>query len=92
MRNNNLAVARQIHKAEKVADRLADIVAIKAAIEAKAVQDEYHRRMEAWNPAVGFVDAYHGWLYQSGYGSDDGSSTLHTGLYGAVHNEPGTFV
>ena len=74
--NNDGFVARKIHNAEEVADRLADIAAIKAAIEAKAVQDEYHRRTEAWKPAVGFVaafvvvDAYQGWVYQSGYDSD----------------------
>ena len=83
--NNDGFVARKIHNAEEVADRLADIAAIKAAIEAKAVRDEYHRRTEAWKPAVGFVaasvvvDVYQGWVYQSGYDSDDGCDMCNDG-------------
>ena len=73
---NNHFVACKIQKAKEVADWLADIAAIKAANEAKAEVVEYHRHMEAWNPAVGLVaasvvvDAYQGWVYQSGYDSD----------------------
>ena len=75
---NNEFVSRKVQKAEKDADLQADIDAIKAAKEAEALQAEYQRRMEAWNPAVvaaaapavAVADAYQGWVYQGGYDSD----------------------
>ena len=68
---NNEFVSRKVQKAEEDADLQADIAAIKAAKEAEALQAEYQRRMEAWNPVVvafaapafAVADAYQGWVY-----------------------------
>ena len=48
---NNHFVACQLQKAEEDADRLAAIAWQKAANELKAVEAEYQRRMEAYDPA-----------------------------------------
>jgi hypothetical protein len=50
--NIDEVVARKLQKAEEVADWLADVAAIKAANDAHAFEDEYQRRMEAWNHDV----------------------------------------
>jgi hypothetical protein len=44
-------------------------------MEAEAAEDEYRRRMNAWQPVVAttapvVADAYQGWAYQGGYSSD----------------------